>query len=1046
MKNKLRRFFTGILLLLCVNISTYAQSNSISGHVSDPEGIGLPGASIVVKGTTIGTTTDIDGKFVLKGPKSTDILIFSFVGMQNKEIKINDKIKFDIVLEYANLGLDELVVVGYGTQKKANLTGAVASIDAEKLENRAVSSVGEGLQGLLPNLNVNITSGEPGNSEVSYNIRGFTSINGGSPLILVDGVEQDIEAINPDDIASVSILKDAASSAIYGARAAFGVVLVTTKQAEKGKPSQISYSGTYSLRKPTVMPDLLDNSYDWAVAMNEAIGAFDGSKVVSDEVLEKMKAYHEDPANNPEWAIVNDNFQYYGTYDWKEELMRDFAPTQQHNVKITGGSDKTSYYTSLGYYRQEGLYRKGTDTYDRFNVRMNINSEVKEWLDLSFKVAYNNKKTDKPHTYKSDQSVVNSIVYSRPNQPKMYPGSEEEYEGMFFQNPATYQEFGGRDTYQNNDLWLTLGAKFKISKHFSAHTDFSYNIFRSDQEKDATKIIFLKTDFDTDFGQTGDDYISLRSDKKDYYSFNSYGQYENTFNEVHYLKVMAGFNQEWTSRQWHQSKRKELISSDLPAINLALGDQEVLGGMSELAIRGIFYRLNYIYKDKYLVELNGRYDGTSRYPKKDRFGFFPSLSVGWRVSEEKFMENVDFVDNFKIRASYGTLGNQKVNSYYPYIPSMSSGNSGNWLFDGQKQLYINSPALVSPTLTWEESTTTNVGVDLSLFNSKLDISFDKYLRATSSMLMKRKYPSFLGTDAPYENGADLETKGWELAITYRDKIGSDFNFDFGFTLADAKAKITKFDNPSGSLSTYYEGQKIGEIWGYETDGIFQTDAEVAAAADQSDIGINNQPGDIRYKDQLSVDSNGDGILDSGDGEINKGDNTLENHGDLKVIGNTTPRYRFGFTFNADYKKFFVNVFFQGIAKRDFWPEDQLFWPYATQYFQVQKHFISESWNENNRDSYFGRPLARDARNRQKQSRYIQDASYIRLKNLTIGYNFPQAMINKIGLTKAKVFLSGSNLWEYSKIGKPYDPEAIKTGNGLLYPFQRSYTLGVNVTF
>lgn len=1036
----------GILLVVFVNVLAFAQEAKISGVVSDSKGGTLPGVSVVLKGTTNGTVTDIDGKYVLGVPAGASVLVYSFVGMQTQEINVSGRDHIDVVLQDVSIGLDELVVVGYGTQKKANLTGSVASVDAESLENRAIASVGEGLQGLLPNLNVNVSSGEPGNNGISFNIRGFTSINGGSPLILVDGVEQDIQAINPDDIQSVSVLKDAASAAIYGARAAFGVVLVTTKQAEKGKPTRISYSGSYTLKTPTKLPSLVNDSYKWATSVNKAMEAFDGSHVVTGDILANMKAYSEDPINNPQWEVVDDIFRFYGTYNWKDELLRSFAPTQQHNVKVTGGSEKTSYYTSVGYLKQEGLYRKGTDGFDRFNVRMNVNSEVKDWLDLSFKVAYNNKKTDRPHLYKSDESVINSILFSRPNSAKVYPGSEPEFAGAFFQNPATYQEHAGRDTYQNNDLWLTTGAKFKISKQFSVNTDFSYNIFRSNEEKDATKIKFMKSDFSFDYGNTGDDYISLQSNARDYYSMNAYTQYENTFNQSHYIKVMAGFNQEWTHSQWHRSKRKELISSEMPAIKLALGDQEVFGGISELALRGLFYRVNYIYNDKYLFEMNGRYDGTSRYPSKDRFGFFPSFSAGWRVSEEEFMKQFDFLDNFKLRASYGTLGNQKVGSYYPYIPSMGTGNSGNWLFSGQKQLFVNPPAMVSPTLTWEESTTSNIGLDLTLFNNHLDFTFDKYTRTTSSMLMKRKYPSILGTSAPYENGADLQTKGWELAVTYRDKIGSDFNFDLGFTLSDAKAKITKFDNPSGSLSTYYEGKELGEIWGYETQGIFQSKEEIAGAADQSKIGINNQPGDIRYTDQITVDTDGDGVADAGDGVINKGDFTLSNHGDLKVIGNTTPRYRFGFTFNGDYKNFFVNVMFQGIAKRDFWPSDQVFWPFATQYFQVQKHFITDSWSEDNRSAYFGRPLARDTRNRQVQSRYIQDASYVRLKNFTIGYNLPKSMLDKVGLQNAKIYLSGSNLWEYSNIKEPFDPEAIKTGSGLLYPFQRSYTIGVNLTF
>ncbi|TKG97117.1 TonB-dependent receptor [Puteibacter caeruleilacunae] len=1046
MRKFLSRFFQ-ILLILVIGISSsYAQSKSIKGKVVDATGELLPGVSVIVKGTTVGTTTNLDGAFTLSVPENAKTLVFSFIGMKEKEVNIVGKTEINVQLEESNINLDELVVVGYGTQKKANLTGAVAAVKSERLENRAISSTAQGLQGLVPNLNISFESGEPGNSKANFNIRGNTSINGGSPLILVDGVEQDLELINPEDIESVSVLKDASSAAIYGARAAFGVILVTTKKAEKGKPTRIDYSGSYTVKKPTVMPKLVDNSYDWALWVNKAMNNFDGSQAINEQDMAKIKAYYEDPANNPEWEILDGSFKFYGHYNWKDELIRDFAPTQNHNVKITGGSAKTSYYTSVGYYSQEGLYRKGTDTYERFNIRMNVYSEFKDWMDIKFKVSYNNKKTDKPHVYKSDKAVVNSILYSRPNTPKIFPGDDPLYKGRYFSSPAAYQELAGRDTYQNNDIWLTTGVDIKLHKNLSVISDFSYNIYNSHSEKDATKINFLTRKLEDDYDITGDDYIYLRSDWKHYYSFNAYAQYDNIFADDHHFKATVGFNQEWKKGKYHSSNRKELITDELPAINLALGDQEVNGREYHWAVRGAFYRLNYSYKDKYLVEFNGRYDGTSRFPKDDRFGFFPSVSGAWRLTQEDFMQNVTFLDNLKLRASYGSLGNQNVNSYYPYIPDMSSGQTSNFLFGHKKQLYINAPALVSPSLTWEKATTVDYGIDITMLKSRFDLTFDIYTRKTSDMLMAVKYPELLGSSAPKSNAADLKTRGWEVAVTWRDRIGRDFKYDIGLSLSDYQAEITKYDNPTGSLSEYYEGKKLGEIWGYETAGIYQSEQEVSNGPDQSDIAINWKPGDIHYKDQLTEDTDGDGIADAGDKVINKGDYTLENHGDLKVIGNTTPRYSFGANINCDYKGFFVNMFFQGIGKRDFWPSDNTFWPFANQWSQVQTHFITQSWTEDNRDAYFGRPLARDKRNREVQSRYIQDASYIRLKNLTIGYNLPKSVINKMGIRKAKIYVSGANLWEHSNIGKPFDPEAIKTGSGLLYPFQRSYTLGLNVSF
>ncbi len=672
-----------------------SQNNTISGNVTDSSGQPLPGVSIIIKGTTNGTVTDFDGNFNLNNVPGDATLVFSFVGMRSQEVLVEGKTTINITMEEDAIGIEEVIAVGYGTQKKANLTGAVASVSSEKLENRSITSSAQGLQGLIPNLNISFVSGDPGNTGAQFNIRGGTSINGGSPLILVDGVEQDIELINPDDIESVTVLKDAGSAAIYGARAAFGVILVTTKRTNKNTPTRIDYSGLLSWNTATKMPELIDNSYDYATAVNKAMENFDGSLAFNEESIAKIKAYYEDPANNPEWEEIDGRFYFYGHYKWKDELIKDFAPTQQHNFKVTGGGEKSSYYTSLGYLKQEGIYRKGTDVFERYNVRFNVNNEVKEWLDLNFKIAYNNKKTDKPHIYKSDASYINSIVFSRPTKPLMYPGDNEEYQGLYFENPATYQEKAGRDTYINHDLWLTAEAIFKITDKIKINTDFSYQNYAVNEQQNATKIKFINSLFETYYGQTGDDSVWLRNFRRNHYAFNIYGQYENRFEGGHYVKAMVGYNQEWRHQQMFSAQRKELISDQIPAINLALGDQIVGGSEGEYSIRGAFYRLNYIYKDKYLVEFNGRYDGTSRFKKSDRFGFFPSVSAGWRVSEENFMKSaLPAVSNLKLRASYGSLGNQRTNSYYEYIAEMGSGNTSRYLFNDLSALYIKPPKLI----------------------------------------------------------------------------------------------------------------------------------------------------------------------------------------------------------------------------------------------------------------------------------------------------------------------------------------------------------------
>ncbi len=552
------------------------------------------------------------------------------------------------------------------------------------------------------------------------------------------------------------------------------------------------------------------------------------------------------------------------------------------------------------------------------------------------------------------------------------------------------------------------------------------------------RIAFLKTDFTTEYGETNNDYIELRNLNSNYYSFNLYSQYERTFMEKLYFKGMIGFNQELNNSESFSAQRFDLINPEQPAINLATGTQVVNGNQTQWALRGYFTRLNLIFNEKYMFEFNGRYDGSSRFPKNTRYGFFPSFSVGWRLSEESFLAGVEALSNLKLRGSYGSLGNQNFSyggsqSYYPHIPSMSSARMNNYLLTNTADLYINPPGLVSPSLTWESANTVNFGIDIGLIKNRLEANFDIYNRTTSDMLITVSYSHVLGVGSPPQNGAELQTKGWELLLNWRENLSNQLKWSLKLVLSDNLAQITKYENTTGTLGDYYVGQKIGEIWGYETVGIFQNNEEIDKAANQNQLGSDWQPGDISYKDL------------NDDETINSGDYTIQDPGDLKIIGNSTPRYSFGFGSDVEYKGIFLNIFFQGVAKRDYWPGVTAFWPYVSEYLQVQKHFLTDTWNENNRNAYFSRPLTQGSKNRLPQSRYLQNASYVRLKNLTIGYNLPTKVLSKVGIQKCQVYLSGQNLWEYSKIGKPLDPE-INLGPGYLgYPYQRTYAIGINLT-
>lgn len=1021
---------------------------TIKGLVSD-KNEPIIGANVIVKGTTNGTITNLDGQFSLTNVPDNATLLISFIGYLPQEVKVGNLRDFQIVLKEDNQTLDEVVVVGYGSQKKVNLTGSVGQVDSKVLESRPITSSSSALQGTIPNLQVTPSSGEPG-SEATLNVRGTTSINGGSPLVLVDGVEMNLDMVNPNDIANVTVLKDAAAAAIYGVRAAYGVVLVTTKSAGTDMRTTVSYSGNVAFSKPTILPEMVSTSWEHAEFVNKAMTNAGLDLVFNPEVITKMKAYSADSQNNPEYEVINGIMNYYGYSNWVDLMLKKLTPSHRHNINISGGNEKTKFFSSVGYVNQAGVYKVGEDSFQRLNTRLTVDNQTTTWMKLGAKVLYNYTTADKPHKYKDD--VWQQMVFSSPTRmatPWMgdarYP-ELDQYAGKYFddQNPISLLDQGGRDNNKTHDVWLTGSADFTFTKHWKARVDFTYNLNYQHNSAHRKAVNMITSAFLPTEGNTNNNDYEWTNKNKDYYSFNAYTEYEHTFAEKHYLKAMLGFNQELTKYNVITATRQNLISQTLPSLGLGTGQQTVSEDGYEWALRGGFFRLNYIYNDRYLFEVNGRYDGTSRFPSDNRFVFLPSFSGAWRISEEPFMQSTrSWLDNLKVRASYGILGNQLLTTkdwtgntkYYPYIPFMSSGTAGNWLFNNnEKSLYINPAGLVSSDLTWEKASTFNLGIDFTLLNQKLDMSFDWYQRTTSDMLVKIDYPEVLGTTAPPSNQAELRTRGWEFVIKWKDRIGKDFTYDLGFILSDSQAEITKYENKNNTLSTHYAGKKVGEIWGYETEGFFQTEEDVKNHADQSKLGSNWKPGDIMYKDI------------NGDKKINEGDNTLDNYGDLKVIGNETPRYQYGITANMTYKDFYLNIFFQGVGKRDYWPSAQPFWPVSTQYYNTQTWFTTDSWSEDNRDAYFARPIARDTKNQQKQTKYLQDASYCRLKNLSVGYNLPQQWLKNIYVSRATVYVSGENLFEFSKIKGAYDPESAGKDGAMMYPFQRTYSIGVNVTF
>ncbi len=1024
----------------------------VSGNVTDSSGQPLPGVAIVIKGTTTGTITDFDGNFTLANVSRDATLIFSFVGMKTQEIVVSGQSKINVTLEDDAIGIEEVVAIGYGVRKKENLTGAVQSASAEDIQDRPVISAASSLQGVIPNLNISFSNGKA-NSTPTFNIRGVTTLsnkdsNGNiidvEPLIVIDGVPATVTEftqINPADIESVSSLMDASSAAIYGARAAYGVILITTKSAGK-EGIQVQYSSNLSLKRPTVTPDFI---MDQNTVMRARVTATGGWYSLKDiygindwDFLDRVTNGEEEqillnPEDPTQWLTA-------GRTDWYDEAMKNFSVTQNHNVSITGKNGHTSYYFSGGYSRQDGIFKYGNDIFDKYNMRGKINFDVTDWLTISNNTSYNYDVYDEPSQDFNFSGLYNTPTLNVITNPD---GSWSSSGASLFGAAAD----GGRSVTRNSRYWISFTAKADIIKDMLTVTAKA-SFMRSSKSR---KAHWLPIEY-----KTGPEEIRTHHPVKDAQREAStsrqnvidlYADFDKTFNQ-HHFHVLVGYNQEYRYDDWFKAYRKDLISASVPSINNATGDKELDEWISDWAIRSGFFRVNYDFAGKYLFEVNGRYDGTSRFSKTDRFVFVPSASIGWNLHKEDFFQPLsDLVTAFKPRISYGRLGNQNVSAYH-YIAKMSDGKTYSILDGGEydQQLTLYAPGLVSGALTWEKVETKNIGVDFGLLKNKLSGTFDYYQRATLDMLTPGKQlPSVLGTSEPDENAADLLTKGWELTLGWKDNfdLGSDrFNYSLRFSLADSRAWITKFDNPEGRLTDYYVGYEIGTIWGYEVNGLFQTEEEIANHANQSSFWtypgkVTPGPGDIKFEDL------------NGDGEI-RGGQTINDLKDLKKIGNTSSRYHTSIRLNADWKGFDLSAFFQGVLKKDWYPGGYYFWGLnAGPWTNLQTWQHENSWTPDNTDAYMPRIKGyaattwSGAEMLRKNTRYLQNNAYLRLKNVTLGYTLPKHLVRRMKLDHIRFFVAGENLVTWTGIKNPtIDPEA---SNGA-YPMQQMFSCGLNVKF
>ena len=1045
-------FKKGLLLILVFLGSQVMGQQTVNGTVSDPDGP-LPGATVIVQGSDNGVTTDFDGNFSIQANEG-DVLELSYVGFQTQLITISANQEAISAVLQGDSELEEVVVTGYGTQKKINLTGAVAAVSGEVLDDRPIVNLGEGLQGVIPNLNIDIRNGDPTTSP-EFNIRGFESINGGTPLILVDNVPMDIGSVNPNDIESISVLKDASSAAVYGARAAFGVILVTTKKGKSTK-ARVNFQSEFSWGKPIMLMDPIDDPYQYALARNVANIRTNGAPSYDDDYLAAAQIYSNNPTPENAWYRDGSVIRYVGYNDFKNMYLKDWIPQQRHNLSVSGSTDKSNYYVSLGFLEKKGWIKMDEHNidYDRYNMLAKVSYEVTDWLEMDTRALITHETNDEPHFYNWDVNI-NSFIrmggrathfpdlpyYVTPGDRSVY----EEHIGNYFisTNPLPFLVDGGRDLMQQTDLVATQGITIKPMKGLKIRAEFSPNYTYTYAEDQRTKITAVKasnsvdlTNIEYDSGFSATDYIQNRYDKKFYYVFNAYADYTyEPEGSDHYFKALVGFNQEKGDRHYLTGRAYELITSAVTNINATVGNQETYSGASHVSLRGAFYRFNYIFQDKYLVELNGRYDASSRFPSESRYDFFPSFSAGWVLSEEAFMADVagSWLNRLKVRGSYGELGNQLLGSdYYPYISTMGSGTS-RFMLSGGAAPYVTPAGLVSSDLTWETVASSNFGIDATLLDSRLDFSFDLFTRETKDMLMMVSYPDILGTSAPKSNAADLKTTGWELSATWKNQLDQDWYYGVTLALSDSQAEITKYENPTGSLNEYYVGQQIGEIWGYKTGGLFQTDA-AAQTNNLAALGNNWAAGDVNF-----LDLDGDGVVD-------RGNDTLSDTGDRRVIGNESMRYRFGLNLDLRYKNWTLNTFFQGILKGDYFPPTNnwnAFWPWNAG--NAEWYYITDSWTPENPDAYFPAPHIgyNDKKNYHVNDRYLQDASYIRLKQLTLSYKVPQSIVDQIGLASMSLYYSGQNLWEHTNMRPPLDPEVRPTLTQEYYK-NRTHAFGLKV--
>ena len=1097
--------------------SVTQSSTIIKGQIVDAEGEPIVGATVVELGTTRGTVTDIDGNFTINSHANAKLRI-TYVGYKTVETKAVNGMK--VVMQNDNAQLDEIVVVGYGQQKKVNLTGSVTNVDIEKtLGGRPEQDVAKALQGAVPGLTITNTSGDI-NSQPTMQIRGLGTLSNdatSNPLVVVDGVPvDDLTMVNAADIATISVLKDAASTSIYGSRAAFGVILITTKEGKKGEKVSVKYDGHFAWDRATVLPDYPDVPSQLEAAM---IGAkrTDGSDpelfgMYFSQMLPYAKAWKEQHSGKKGYSEMKpfqsmDNVGdyyfngnqpfYYADYDIQDIWYNKAAPSQSHSVSLNGSSGRTSYYTSFSYDYKQNLMKFNPDKLSRYNFTTNLKTDVTDWLTVGTRVNFVRRSFSKADSWNNVYQylwrwgsffIPSGYMYDE-------NGEKLDYRVVAMQKQAA------RKTTVHDQARFNAYAIAHITKDLTFNVDYTYQIDNYNYKTSDHSVYGMNWSgvTPTYIVGTSSSNTTRENIKQNRWTANAYLNYNHTWADAHNLGVLVGVNGERFKSDEMWANRTHLYNEDYPELNLAYGemkDATISSYTRDRSTAGYFGRINYDYKGIYLLELNGRYDGSSRFPAGDKWAFFPSMSLGYRFTEEGYWKNLhDVISNGKLRFSYGEIGNEAIGDNM-FISTISPiGQSSLYWMDknGNKLNQFQLPDWVSSSLTWERIKTTDIGVDLSFLNDDLSLTFDWYQRTTNDMLAPGKaIPDVAGASAPFTNAGSLRTRGWELSLSYRKQINKDLNVYGTFNIGDSKSKVTKWNNDSklightGGIVTAsnarmyaYEGETWGDIWGFETDRYFTEDdfngkdangkwIYKDGVADQTGIQTDNfvfGPGDIKYKDL-----DGNHVIDGGKG-------TADDHGDLKVIGNTLPRYEYSFHLGGSWKGLDLDLFFQGVGKRDMWTQSSFVFPlmrdadkalYANQtnynvydpangiinISQSNRYPCLYSGNEGS-GNVTGLASIGGEHNYYPQTKYLVNMAYLRLKNVTIGYTLPASITKKVYMEKVRFYGSVNNLCLLYNGAKDYpvDPE-MNAGQGSLsygtwgrtFPITRTWSVGVQVTF